>query len=369
MTEVNSHELDPAVEVVHLRRVLDTQPACLMRVGADGMVLAANDAALMLLGGRSRAEALGQDFARWIPPDQHDRWRAFTQGVIGGSAASIECDVAVPSGDRYPTLFHGVPLADHPDGVASMAVAARVISAQRQVEAVVGELRKQLHERDAERLRAETRLVEAGTRQRQLTEAVEALEAQLRERSAGEEGQLRQLRAELQARDEALVAAEGARRAAEANCARALADVRQLEMALNEFANRQRQLSAERQAEHENAQSRATLESALQQAQQALARSEEREQEADAGRDALQRRLEQALAACQDREAALLQLQTAHESLVATHAASTVERDRLVSALREHAVHLEALASGVPGTGGGQVAAEASGAGRKEGRA
>jgi hypothetical protein len=365
MTDVKNHELDPPAEVVHLRRLLDIQPGCLMRVGADGMVLAANDAALMLLGGRSRAEALGRDFALWIPPDQHDRWRAFTLGVVNGSPSSIECDIAVPSGDRYPTLFHGVPLADHPDGVASMAVAARVISAQRQVEAVVGELREQLRERDAERLRAEARLAEADTQQRQLTDALEALEARSHERSASEEGQLHQLKAELQARDEALVMAEGARRDAEANRARALADVRQLEMAMNEFANRQRQMSAERQAEHENVQgNRASVEAALQQAQQALARSEQREQEAGTERDALQRRLEQALAACRDREAALLQLQADHEGLAATHAAATVERDRLASALREHAVHLEALANGIPCTGGGQVAAEASVASR-----
>jgi len=193
------------VEVVHLRRLLDVQPGCLMRLGADGTVLAANDAALMLLGERSRAEALGRDFALWIPPDQHDRWRAFTLGVVRGSPSSIECDIAGPSGTRHPTLFHAVPLADHPDGVASMAVAARVISAQRQLEAAVDELRKQLDGRTAE----------------------------------------------LQARDEALATAEGARRASEANCNRALADVRQLEMALNEFAKRQKQVIADRSVEGE----------------------------------------------------------------------------------------------------------------------
>ena len=188
-----------------------------MRVGADGTVLAANDGALMLLGGRTPAEALGRDFAVWVPPEQHDRWRAFTLAVVQGSPSSIECDIAPPSGDRYPTLFHAIPLTDHPDGVASMAVAARVISAQRQLEAAIGDLTEQLNERGAQ----------------------------------------------LQARDEALAMAEGARRAAEANCARALADVRQLELALNDFASRQQQVGG----------------AALQEAQQALASSERRGQE------------------------------------------------------------------------------------------
>ncbi len=319
---MNSQEPDPSVEVVHLRRLLDIQPGCLMRVGADGTVLAANDGALMLLGGRTPAEALGRDFAVWVPPEQHDRWRAFTLAVVQGSPSSIECDIAPPSGDRYPTLFHAIPLTDHPDGVASMAVAARVISAQRQLEAAIGDLTEQLNERGAQ----------------------------------------------LQARDEALAMAEGARRAAEANCARALADVRQLELALNDFASRQQQVggaalqeaqqalaSSERRGQEIGA-DRDALQRRL---EEALVTSEQREQEVGRERDALQRRLEEALAAGQDREAALRQLQAAHADLLATHAAATVERDRLASALREHAVHLTALADGIPSVGG-PVAADAS---------
>jgi hypothetical protein len=54
------------------------------------------------------------------------------------------------------------------------------------------------------------------------------------------------------------------------------------------------------------------------------------------------------------------------------YAAATAEHDRLVSALREHAVHLGALANGGPCAGGGPDAAEglvAPGVGREDGRA
>lgn len=189
---MNNHELDPAVEVIHLRRLLDTQPGCLLRVAEDGTVLAANDAALMLLGERSPADALGRDFALWIPLGQQGRWREFAAGVVNGSRSSIECDIQVPSGARQPILFHAVPLPDHPDGTPSMMVAARVISTQRQLEAAAYEFKRQLQERDAE----------------------------------------------LQARRQALVAAEAALAAADAKCARALADVRQLELALDQLAKR-----------------------------------------------------------------------------------------------------------------------------------
>ena len=143
---MRSQELDPSVEVAHLRHLLDSQPACLMRLGVDGTVLAANDAALMLMGVSSGAQALERDFAAWVPPDQRDRWRAFTIGVAKGSPASIECDITTPSGDRHPTLFHGVPVTEHPDGVASLAVAARAVAGQRQLEAAMVELEAQLRE-------------------------------------------------------------------------------------------------------------------------------------------------------------------------------------------------------------------------------
>jgi hypothetical protein len=428
---VNNPELEPSVEVVHLRRLLDIQPGCLLRLGADGTVLAANDAALTLLGVTSGAQALGRDFAAWIRPDQRDQWRAFAIGIAAGHPASIECDITAPSCDLHPTLFHGVPLPEHPDGVASIAVAARAVSGQRQREAAIVALEEQLRERDAERLTGRARLAEAEAGRRQLAETVAALEARLQEREAGsdeEEERLRQLSAGLGARDEALAAADAARRAAEANCARALADVQQLEMALEAFAARQQQMTAERaaerqrvlqlsesvaasqeqaliaarnaperdrlttrleeleaavraleaagaaaQAELEEARGgRLRLEAALQEAQQALARSEQREQDVRAKRDALQAQLDEVLVTCQEREAALSQLETAHGTLALAHTAATAEHDRLVSALREHAVHLETLANGAPCFAGGPGAAEepvAPGVGREEGRA
>jgi PAS domain S-box-containing protein len=427
---VNIQELEPSVEVTHLRRLLDTQPSCLMRLGADGTVLAANDAALMLLGVKSGAQALGRNFSAWVPSDQRERWTAFSTGVVQGYPASVECDITSPSGDRQPTLFHGVPLTDHPDGVASMAVAARAVSGRRQLEAAVIELEEQIRERDAERFKARARLAESEARQRELAEKVDALDARLRQRGADAEhdAQVLQLKADLQARDAALGAAEAARRAVEAKAAQALADVRQLEVALDGFASRQQQLIAERaadrqrlaemteaaasrheqelqaargpqdrdrlaarlqereatvraleaawtekQAELEEAQRvRHELEAALLEAQQALAGEQARDRAGGAEHDALQSRLAEALAACQERESALRRLETAHARLAAAHASLTAEYEGLVRSLREQAVHLEALANGMPAADGGTDAHGAPGhpaTGREEGPA
>jgi PAS fold len=206
---VQNQELDPSVEVTHLRRLLDVQPACLMRLGADGTVLAANDAALALLGMSSGAQALLQNFSNWVAPDQRERWESFAAAVVQGGPASLECDISAPSGERHPTLFHAVPLADHPDGVASMAVAARAVAGQRQLETTVVELEERLTRRDADRIEARARLAEAEESRRELAGKVAELEARLHARET---------------------------------------DVRQLELALEAFASRRPQVADERAA-------------------------------------------------------------------------------------------------------------------------
>ena len=278
-----------------------------MRLAADGTVLAANDAALSLFGVDSVAQALGMSFANWVPSDQRDRWNAFSASVIQRGPASIECEIRAPFGDPHPTLFHAVPLVDHPDGIASMAVAARGLSGQRQLERALVELEDQLIERDANRMKAVARLSEVEESRRQLAETVASLETRLRARDAEADTDRRRI-ADLEARAEALADANAARQKAEANCARARADVQQLEMALEAFAARQQPPS-------------------------------------DAGQDPERGRL---AARLEEREAALRHLETAHEKLAADHAATIARHTALLRALREHAARLGALASDFP---------------------
>lgn len=421
---MQNQELEPSVEVAHLRRLLDTQPSCLMRLSADGTVLAANDAALALLGVSSGTHALGHDFAAWVPKDQRERWQAFTTGVVGGHSASIECDIAAPTGNRQPTLFHAVPLTDHPDGVSSLAVAARAVSGQRQLEAAIVELEEQLRERDAERLKTRARLADAEARQRELAEQVARLEARLQEREAApaDDDQLRQLKADLEARAAALAEAEAARRAADAQATQARADLQQLELALDGFAARQKQMAAERAAERERLQEmsellaarheqelaaarndpekerlaarlqereatvralesawreqqaeieaanahRTSLEAAVEDARQASEAAGQREREAREEHAALAGQLAEALATCRQREAALHEREEALAALAAAHETLKVDHARFVGALRDQADRLGALASAVAGagaevTGAGEAAAPSRG--------
>jgi DNA repair exonuclease SbcCD ATPase subunit len=394
-------ELEPVVEVSHLRRLLDIQPACVMRLADDGTVLAANDAALALLRADTGAQALGRDLSTWIPPDHRDRWSAFAASVVAGHQASIECDLAEPGGDRMPALLHGVPMTDHPDGVRSIVVAARALSSQRQLEAAIIELEAQLRERDAERIKGQARLAESEARQRELGELVAELEARLRQREAvqADDGQLRQLKADLEARGVALAEAEAARRTADAQASQASADLRQLELALDGFAARQKQMAAERAEERQRLQELSALLAARQEEERAAARghaekeqlearlqdreatvraleSAWREQQAELEALAAQRAsLEEALEAAQHAAAVAGQgerdAREAHAAVAAAHAALAAEHKRFIGALRDEAVRLEALACGLSGTGAETMEsgqADAPGPGREEGR-
>src|SRR5262245_9077789 len=144
---------EPTTETQHLRRVLDTQPTCLMRAGIDGLLLAANDAALVLLG-TSHAEALGTNLTKWIVPDHQDRWRLFAERVAAGTRSSLECNLMTGEGATHNVVLHADPLMDHADGVPSMILAIRDVSAIHRLEAALQE---------SETLRRDAAAVPAGS--------------------------------------------------------------------------------------------------------------------------------------------------------------------------------------------------------------
>jgi PAS domain S-box-containing protein len=132
---------DQAAEARHLRRLLDSQPGCLMRIASTGEILAANDAAVEMLGAEQRKFALGVSITKWIVPDQIGPWKDFVARVVSGVHTSLETHLV--SGDlRRKALFHGTPLTDHPDRVSSLLVAVHDISERMVLEAAIEQLRQ-----------------------------------------------------------------------------------------------------------------------------------------------------------------------------------------------------------------------------------
>src|SRR5262245_60745267 len=80
----------PVPDANHLRRIVEKQPACLFRVGVDGVILAANDAGLGLLGAQQPAQVLGGSLTTWIMPAHHKAWSEFAHAVAAGISQSME---------------------------------------------------------------------------------------------------------------------------------------------------------------------------------------------------------------------------------------------------------------------------------------
>jgi PAS domain-containing protein len=130
---------DPITEIERLQALLDTLPSCLMRVGADGTLLAVSDSALDLLGCRELAAVLGTNFVDRIRGDAAQLWADFVQRVFDGGSGSAECEMEDAHGVARVVVLLGTALAHHPDGVSSLLVTVRDISTARRLEASLQE--------------------------------------------------------------------------------------------------------------------------------------------------------------------------------------------------------------------------------------
>lgn len=192
---VPAQPTEPAVETLHLRQLIERQPACVLRVGIDGLLLAVNEAALRLLGAEELSRVLGTKLTKLIIPEHHEQWDDVVTRVRDGGSGSVECDLTDLAGMRRTVLLQAVPLLDHADGIPSMILAARDTSTPRRLEKALRErevsrelddLQTQLAQRVAEGQRDATAL---GPRevQNQRTAAEHATElAQLRQTLIGE---------------------------------------------------------------------------------------------------------------------------------------------------------------------------------------
>ena len=145
-------------EAAHLRRLIEIQPSCLMRVAVeDGRMLAINDAAQRLLEVENLGQALGSTLTTRITPAQQSRWTEFIARVWSGTPGSCECELVGGSGGQRTVVFSGISLPDHPDTIPSVLVAVQDSS-------VLARLTDTLSESEADRERLEARHAAALTR-------------------------------------------------------------------------------------------------------------------------------------------------------------------------------------------------------------
>jgi hypothetical protein len=177
---------DLAAEVERLRTMLDKLPACLMRVGADGTVLAVSDAALTLIGARELGQVLDTNFTERLDAKTGaTAWAEFVDRVSTGGSGSAECDMLDLAGVQRAVILLGVALPDHPDAHRSLLVTVRDISTSRRLEA-------SLHEQEQLRRAVQEGLEYATASLQQLRTELQQAAAERNELRAAIEGEANQ---------------------------------------------------------------------------------------------------------------------------------------------------------------------------------
>lgn len=172
----------------YLRKLIEKQPVCLVRVDLDGVLLAVNDAALTMLGATDLAEVLHASLVERFLAGRHDWWRDFAGRVWQEGSGSTECELLDLAGTTRNALLKGIAHWDHPDGIDSLFLTIRDMSAQVRLERAVHEAlevrQRSLQQldvalREQERLGAE--LEQARSDGERLSAVVEQAEAERRD--------------------------------------------------------------------------------------------------------------------------------------------------------------------------------------------
>ena len=135
MTHDNS-TLSLKSEADYFRHLIENQPAVLMRARLDGELLAANHAALGLLGAEHLDQLAGLTLLTCVAPEHKSRWNEFAAAIETGISNSFECEFTNLVGTSRSIVFHGVPLMDNHDGIPSVILSAHDMSTVRWSEAV-----------------------------------------------------------------------------------------------------------------------------------------------------------------------------------------------------------------------------------------
>jgi PAS domain-containing protein len=117
--------LTPSADASYLRRLLERQPACLIRVRLDGGLLACNDAALSLFGVGARRAVLNTNLTDRIVLAQRTKWHEFMTRCWANGAASVDCHLVIPDDNARSVLVQGGALTHHPDGFESLLLNRR----------------------------------------------------------------------------------------------------------------------------------------------------------------------------------------------------------------------------------------------------
>jgi diguanylate cyclase (GGDEF)-like protein/PAS domain S-box-containing protein len=120
-----------------LRAILDSEPACVKLVGADGALIEMNRAGLEFLEADSIDEVRSCGFIEVVVPEHRQRFRDSMQRTIAGERCNLEFEIVGLKGTRRWVESHTAPFAAHAGAPAAMLAVTRDITDRKRAEARV----------------------------------------------------------------------------------------------------------------------------------------------------------------------------------------------------------------------------------------
>jgi PAS domain S-box-containing protein len=133
-----------------LRSLVEKLPACILRLSADGMVLATNDRALTLLGASTANQLLKKSFDVMVADSGREAWTDFVVRVCSGETRSTEVSITTLDGVQRVLEAAAVPSPAEFGRSPSLLMVLRDVTDRKRLEAVVEQVTDQQPEPEPE---------------------------------------------------------------------------------------------------------------------------------------------------------------------------------------------------------------------------
>jgi PAS domain S-box-containing protein len=125
------------VREARLRSLVEKLPACIVRLSADGIVLATNDRAVTLLGSGSAAQLLKKQFDALVRAEGREAWTDFVVRVCAGETRSMEVAITTMDGIDRVVEAAAVPSPAEFGRSPSLLMVLRDVTDRKRLEAAV----------------------------------------------------------------------------------------------------------------------------------------------------------------------------------------------------------------------------------------